>query len=248
MQPPNKLERKKPYCQCDPNCLGKPLEGKPFCSYHLKKGCPNRSPLTGSEPRYEPDKYNKNPIRTIHNCFAYAYNIYEKPPANVCKDKEDCPIPYPQPGYYAGYPKWSQQKNKSCFDMWARLKGDNPDIMLTDFKSQCPKGTSKIAFVVDPKRDYHFYRQDSNGKWSDKHGAMPVTNKDADGKPIYNPALANRNYTDSNPHLNYTDFCGFVCIARNKPLKSKRGGGKLIKLTKRTKLLKTRKAKKTRRH
>ena len=74
---------------------------------------------------------------------------------------------------------------------------------------------------------------------------MPVTNKDADGKPIYNPALANRNYTDSNPPLNYTDFCGFVCIARNKTLRSKRGGGKL---TKRTKTRKARKnTKKTQR-
>ena len=221
-----RIKRTKPYCQCDPNCLRKPVGNHSFCPYHAKKGCPIESPMSGSEPKYNPAEYNADPNMTdSHNCFAYAFGIKEPPPSTACENGR-CNIPFHQPGSYAGYPRFRDKRDKSCPDMMSRILGDMPNVKLTDFKSKCPAGTSKVAFVVDPKRDYHFYRQDKNGLWSDKHGAMPVTNYDADGKLMYNPALANRDYKTTNPRLNYKHFCGFICVPRDKTLRAKRGGSR----------------------
>lgn len=108
--------------------------------------------------------------------------------------------------------------------MIARLLGDNPSMKMTTFTARCPPHTSKIALVVDPDEDYHFYRQDSNGLWSHKPGGMPVTNVDALGNLIYDPALANRNYSSEGTNLNYDTFCSYMCVPRDKPLHIKVGG------------------------
>jgi len=79
---------------------------------------------------------------------------------------------------------------------------------------------------VDPDEDYHFYRQDKNRYWSHKPGGTEVTNKDATGRDIYDPALASRNYTDKESSLDYDTFCGYFCLARDKPLHIKVGGYK----------------------
>lgn len=108
--------------------------------------------------------------------------------------------------------------------MVARILGDNPSIKMTTFTATCPKETSKIALVVDADEDYHFYRQDTNGMWSHKPGGMPVTNLDALGRPIYDPALCSRNYDKDGSKLNYETFCGYMCVPRDKPLHLKTGG------------------------
>jgi hypothetical protein len=108
--------------------------------------------------------------------------------------------------------------------MIARLLGDNPGLKMTTFETKCPAHTSKIALVVDPDEDYHFYRQDKNRYWSHKPGGTAVTNKDASSRFIYDPALAARNYTDNDSTLDYDTFCGYFCLARDKPLHIKIGG------------------------
>ena len=108
--------------------------------------------------------------------------------------------------------------------MVSRLLGDNPTLKLSSFTEKCPARTSKIALVVDADQDYHFFRQDNNGMWSHKPGGTPVTDKDADGKVIYDPKLANRNYNEKNSTLNYDVFCSYMCVPRDKPLYLKVGG------------------------
>ena len=44
------------------------------------------------------------------------------------------------------------------------------------------------------ERVYHWYREDKGGYWSHKPGITPVTNIDASGRLISNPAKANHNY------------------------------------------------------
>ena len=99
----------------------------------------------------------------------------------------------------------------------ARLMGDIKGIQIgVPFEKACPKGMRKIATVVDPKEDYHFYTQNKPrtptepGMWSHKPGGQPVTNKDASGRPIFDPALAYRITKEAN--LNYSKFCGFQCV------------------------------------
>ena len=108
--------------------------------------------------------------------------------------------------------------------MITRILGDNPNISMTRFEQKCPSGTSKIALVVDESDDYHFLRQDKEKFWSQKSGARPVTNLDADGHEIWDPQLCNLDYTREGV-LNYNYFCGYMCVPREKPLYLKTGGG-----------------------
>lgn len=103
--------------------------------------------------------------------------------------------------------------------------GDNPSIQTTDFTSMCPEGYSKIALIIDESDDYHFLRQDSNGFWSHKPGAMNVVNKDAFGHKIKDPRLANYNYKLAKKgKLNYDIFCQYMCVPRDRPLYMRAGG------------------------
>ena len=215
------------HCQCDPKCSRKPLPGHAFCKVHMKF-CGRRSPLTGFEPSYNPNKYNgTRKMRESHNCFAYAFDHVEMPPDYECNENI-CNTPFHQPGRKSGFPKWSESKGKRCPDLISRLRADIPGIKTVSFSEKCPVGTSKIALAVAPDKedakrsgDYHFWRQDNNGMWSHKPGGTEVTNKDASKKPIYDPSLADRNYGD---RLNYKYFCSFLCAPKKQRLTFKRGG------------------------
>jgi len=183
------------------------------------------SPLTGWEPMYEPNRWNdKKELRQTHNCFAYAMNIHDPKQVEACKKDANCNVPFHQPGSASGHPRFTNTAKKTCPNMIARLLGDNPSLKMTTFTDTCPPHTSKIALVVDPSEDYHFYRQDSDGMWSHKPGGMPVTNKDASGRLIYDPELANRNYNGDGADLNYDTSCGFMCVPRDRTLFIKTGG------------------------
>jgi hypothetical protein len=213
-----------PRCQCDPRCPLPPLKGSPFCARH-KHRCTIRSPLTGSEPPIGLTKYNKTvPMLDSHNCFAYALDYVDTPDKTLC-NRDGCNVPFHQPGRRAGYPKWANVKGKRCPDLIGRLKGDIPTIQRTTFTRRCPRGSYKIALVVDPNSDYHFYRQDKDGMWSHKPGGTNVTRLDASKQPIYNPELADRDYTKDSG-LHYKKFCSYLCVPRQSR-RIKRGGSTL---------------------
>jgi hypothetical protein len=135
-----------------------------------------------------------------------------------CETEPNCNVGFPQPGYDAGYKRFADQKEKGCGDMVSRLWGDNPKITTITFTARCADGTSKIALIVDPKRDYHFLRQDPDGYWSHKPGALPVKRTDASDRPILRPDRALFLYRGTKDPLLYTDFCGYFCVPRGKPL------------------------------
>lgn len=135
-----------------------------------------------------------------------------------CGETEDCNTGFHQPGYASGYGNFPKKHDKGCNNMVSRLWGDNPDVQPINFEQRCPNNTSKIALIVDPKRDYHFLRQDSDGMWSHKPGAMEVTTKDASGRPILRPDKALFIYNNHKDPLRYTKFCGYHCVPRGKPL------------------------------
>lgn len=227
------ITRKRARCQCMSSCKNPALPNSPFCKKHIKY-CPRKSVLTGKEPHFRPDKYNKTRrMRESHNCFAYAFDYVDLPPLDKCNENS-CPISFPQPGRASGYPRWSKIKDKRCPDLLGRLFGDVPNLKMTTFEKKCPNNSSKIALVVDEDEDYHFYRQDSNGYWSHKPGATEVTHIDATGRPIYDPQLATRKYDRSK--LNYDEFCGYLCAPKGKKLRFSRAGGSYNKTRKMKKI------------
>lgn len=217
--------RKGPRCQCAVSCKNPPLEKNPFCTVHTKK-CKRKGKLTGYEPEYNPDVFNKRKgLKEAQNCFAYAFD-YRKIPKSCTKN--DCNMPFPQPGIKSGHKPWSKVNGKRCPDLVGRLLGDIPELKISTFKGRCPKYYSKIAIVVDENEDYHFYRQDKNGWWSHKPGSSDVTNIDGTGRRIYDPKLASRYYPKSD--LDYNEFCGYLCAPKN--IKIQLGRGRTRKRTK----------------
>jgi hypothetical protein len=206
-------------CQCTPECKLPPLKGSPFCRIHKNK-CSRTAPLSGHELVYSPDKYNiYNGIKSSNNCYSYALG-YTSIPKSCTVYK--CDKSYPQPGRASGYPKWHAVNGKRCPDVIARTMGDISGVTLSSFTQKCPANTRKVAVVTDPVRDYHWYRQDTNGYWSHKPGGSDVSRLDATQRPIYDPALASRKY----PKLNYKNFCSYLCIPIKSHYKIRRSGGR----------------------
>jgi hypothetical protein len=173
--------------------------------------------VSGSEPAYEPEKWNKGErsAEQLHNnCYAYAVN-----------DLSLTRTGKPQPGERSGG-RMSDYLSSSGIDI-DKLKtaiaadgktqgitwlGNTPESTL-----KAPKGSYIVALVVDNKdqvQDYHWYRHNPDGSWSGKSGSLPATDKDAAGKLILDPQTANRNYGSFGPNqeLNYVKFIGYYAV------------------------------------
>jgi hypothetical protein len=154
-------------------------------------------------------------------------NVKDKKQVHQCDGKpKSCQMLYHQPGGTKGLSALlREEKGRTCRVVDYLMRQDVPDMKPTTFEERCPRGSSKIAMVVHPGEDYHFYRQDSDGWWSHKDGANKVKRFDADGEPIWNPQTAARDYRSRGSFLNYKDFCGFYCVPRNHAIKLSQGGG-----------------------
>jgi hypothetical protein len=140
---------------------------------------------------FSPDFWNDSgDIQLKNNCYAYATN----------KD----PGTFPQPGRAEGL-----TPAITCPDMTTASVADG--LSTADCNASCPSSSRKIALVVDPNVDFHWYRQDAGGTWSHKPGQTPAVNVDASGRPITDPRTANRDYT-STGGPNY-GFCGCFCTS-----------------------------------
>lgn len=196
----------------------------------------NLGNLSGSEPKYEPDKWNKQGYKLSHNCYEYALNDYNKKDATKCLDRikfcrnnqcynnkgkllktprQICTNLFmkSQPGYYRGFPRVGKNE-KNCHTYVKRTLTDNPEIyMIPNNKERCKKGYYKISLVNSPGQDYHYYRQDKEGYWSHKNGEGKATNLDSSNQLIYDPQFCNRQTSSTR---NYSDFCGYFCVPSNK--------------------------------
>ncbi len=221
-------------CQCG-NCQTPVESGHAFCTEHETNGCPIKSPLTGSEPKFSPNEYNGDKaIQYSHNCFAYAMNVKDQGKIKACREENKCG--FHVPGKTKGHPDFTGQLGKTCGDVIGRTMADVPNGYLIDFQNTCKKGYSKIGVVVDEENDLHYYRQDSNGWWSHKPGGRSVTNKDAVGAKIYAPHRASRFYKreDENDHdLNYDSFCSYMCVPRDKEISITGGARRKYRKTRR---------------
>ena len=155
------------------------------------------SPTSGSELPYDPKKWNdKYNIKSTHNCYTYA--LGRLVPELDSKA---------QPGYASGYDHIDDD-DYDCKTFFKRLQKDVPTSYVEKFDKPCLKGFYKIFLALDPKNDYHWWRQNKDKYWSHKPGSTNVVDVDASGQKISNPLTANRKY-DS---LNYYKPCFFACV------------------------------------
>ena len=154
------------------------------------------SPLSGSELKYEPHKWNNEKIINNHNCYSYAMGKI----VHKLKDKA-------QPGYASGF-NYLTNTNMNCKNMKKRLLKDNPASYIEKFSNRCMPGFYKVFLALDIGNDYHWWRQDKSSYWSHKPGSTKISNKDGNNKLIINPLKSSRNFK----HRNYNKACFYACI------------------------------------
>lgn len=227
----SEMKKPDPFCQCYNFQTGKAcnkmaIEKSLFCQDH--QSCP-ASPTSGCEPHFGGEDYNQDrAVTKSHNCYSYASNVIDSKLVELCRQKgmnSSCRQNFHQPGALNGDRfALNATERRSCPIVEKLMLSDIPNAQKTDFISKCPTGTSKIALVVDPGEDYHFYRQDNNGMWSHKDGSNKAKRYDALKRDIFNPQLASRDYRWQGSDLNYTDFCGFYCVPRDHKIVLGQGG------------------------
>ena len=204
-------------------------------------------------PDYNPKKWNKNIyIRQAHNCYEYFLNKINPEHAKEClklkksmctykdgtKKKCDCHRLKAQPGYAAGYKRIKKAKKYTCKNLHRRILADNPGIYKARKNGDCREGYYMGALVIHPGSTYHFYRRDSNGRWSHKDGLTKAKNYDAKGNLIYSIKKAARHYKRSNGRggVNYSRICARYCIPRHTKKRASYRAGKGRKKTRKRSL------------
>lgn len=154
-------------------------------------------PVGGYEKDYNPTYWNRNRLRA--NCYTYALNYL----ATTNKYSQ-------QPGYASGK-KFESLSGTSIVNAAKR------DVKyLSNVKGFRTAGENenpgyreyKVALVIAPGIDYHWYKQDSDGYWSHKPGNGNVAREDSQGRSIINPRTAYRNYS----YANYSTFIGYYFV------------------------------------
>lgn len=138
-------------------------------------------------PSYTPSFWNDgSTVQWNNNCYNYSNN-----------KRTDT---FAQPGRAAG----AIYSSLSCPSVGPAAEADGLDPLPPS--GQCSSwcgAQTKLALVVAPGWDYHWYRRDTDGKWTHKPGATQATNVDNSGNNITNPETADRGP--------YTQFCGYYC-------------------------------------
>lgn len=142
-------------------------------------------------PCYQPTYWNGGPLIT-NNCYNYANNR-----------RTDT---FAQPGNGGGttFDLYHPDINVVANELRAAAVADG--LEETWDTATSATGKTKIALVLRPgtsnnDRDFHWYRQDCDGRWSHKIGESPATNLDNSGQLIVDPRSADRGA--------YTVFVGF---------------------------------------
>lgn len=144
-------------------------------------------PTCKCAPLYEPAWWNDGGQKQHNNnCYNYATNYRTDTFAQPGRASGQM---YPHPISCAGVLPAAVRD-----DLIDTPKGGN----------SCPDEGHRVALVVGPGWDYHWYRRGRNGRWTHKPGGTPVTNLDNSGNVITDPRTADRG--------NYTDFCTFMTV------------------------------------
>ena len=150
---------------------------------------------------YEPQIWNQDEETcSLNYCYNYANNIITNSMA--------------QPGRGSGRPYYLLDDGTLDHDNVIAVgeasirDGEVLMPISADDGFNMPTDGHIIALFIWPGFDYHWYRLDSNGRWSHKSGERRATDRDNAGSLINDPRDCDRGP--------YTDFIGFYhCIPEN---------------------------------
>ena len=165
---------------------------------YVKNGPVNRvdplglygNPVSGPGGPVGPSGPDLPPMPPIPN-YPFWNNPGRKPYNNCYNYGLDLPAcDFRQPGQFPN--------GVDCASLKTSVKSDGASD--TDSCGNCPSGTHKIRLWASPNGDdFHFYRQDLGGGWSDKPGSTSAG-------PV----------SDPNSYHNYNN-CGDLCAQNQSP-------------------------------
>lgn len=143
------------------------------------------------------------------NCYAYSLNVKINPYPQSMQYKYRAL----QPGTSDSFSNLNNANylTKSFLEIMVGYDSINYNFGFEGIgeNDKCDSGWYKIALVIAPNRDYHWYRQNSDGTWSQKPRAQNVRKVDYNGEIIYNPRICDRR---SSGGLDYSLFCGYYQV------------------------------------
>ncbi|BBR89234.1 RHS element core protein [Escherichia coli] len=125
----------------------------------------------------------------VNNCYSYALNRYGNPGSRIFGGGGL------QPGELSG----KEFSKLTCSSIFEASKNDGAKDLDN---GSCPSGYHKAQLFIRPHNfigmggDYHWYRQDANGEWSDKQGVGAIRFRGKD--PL--------------PPIDYPEKCGTICL------------------------------------
>ncbi len=193
------------------------LEGGDFClaqapdfkpeDWNAPDLPPNWDSMTDAEKEAWFNQNAKRFVSQYHNnCYNYA-----------CNTRNDG---FAQPGAASN----GTGDNTTCAGARANAISDGLQHLSDDFNDcktlTCPPGTHKVVLVVGEGVDFHWYRQDSDGGWSDKPGGTPAKKViDEDGDSDVDLDDVKRDAEKDRGGWNY-NFCACFC---DGPASKKKG-------------------------
>ncbi|HBL83301.1 MAG: hypothetical protein A2Y17_10205 [Clostridiales bacterium GWF2_38_85] len=178
-----------------------------YYTFRLNRGLP----MSGYEQSKNFTTFNSSTYQYYTNCYTYALNMWLNPLTNQRFRPNG-----QNPGEMAGSPiTLSDLVNASTAkaaiteavkDDCVYWGGSRNDFYETTETAMVPEGYYKVALVLYPGHDYHWYRHvsDLSGRWAHKMSIDPASEYDNGGSLIYFPQSANRG--------NYTEFLGYFAI------------------------------------
>lgn len=168
-------------------------------------------PMSGYERLNYISTYNSGAYQQYTNCYTYALSVWRNPingnlfRVNGINPGELADDAITATDLYSA----STAKNaivaavKSDCVAWG---GTESDFYEVDANEMVPQGYYKVALVLCPGWDYHWYRQasDLNGRWAHKLSTNPATQYDDSQEYIYIPSEADTGV--------YTEFLGYYAL------------------------------------
>jgi hypothetical protein len=127
-------------------------------------------------PPFVPGYWNDlGQIQRNNNCYNYAANTRTDSFAQPGRASgQSCPIPC-----------------GTCCNLDTIAQYTAHDGLIpSDRHSPCPSGMAKVFLVIWPSMDFHYFRRDSFGQWSEKRGGTEAKDLDESGLPIGDPEAA----------------------------------------------------------
>nr|MBN2277034.1 TrbC/VirB2 family protein [candidate division Zixibacteria bacterium] len=147
-------------------------------------------------PPDDADLNNPDWRSNCYNCYNYAVN-------SAWRD-------FAQPGSLSDLEGCDKIANGAHDDNLVRVVWNEGDPEPT-----CPEGWHLVAFAYDSDascgiKDFHWYRKNGDGTWSQKHGGLPATDRGDDGSRPFDPRNAPA-------RGDYDTFCGYFCVRPEGP-------------------------------